>query len=237
MSAVRTTAVAGALLAGALVLAACSADPGASSSPSAGGATSEASAGPGATGEAEGADGSAAGAGGTDGTDATDGADGTDSSDGTDGTDGTAGDGDAAAPGTAGDALPTAPPVDLDEEASFGTGVTATVVRVDAIEAEARGPGEISGPALAFEVEVTNGADAEVSLDAVTVNLTDADGAPGLPMTGSPADPFGGVLAPGRSTTGVYVFTVDSDARDDVTLEVAYTTEAHVVLFRGDPAE
>lgn len=142
----------------------------------------------------------------------------------------------APAPGTAGDALPTAPPVALDEPADFGTGVTATLAAVRAIQAEAHGPGEIAGPALAFEVVFTNGGSAPVSLDTVTVNLFDATGTPGSPMVGSPADPVEGELGPGATTTGVYVFTVPPDARSTVSLEVSYTTDAHVVVFQGDPS-
>lgn len=149
---------------------------------------------------------------------------------------GTGDDGAAPAPGTAGDALPTAPPVALAEEADFGTGVTAELAAVRAIQAEAHGPGEIAGPALAFDVVFVNGSAADVSLDTVTVNLTDADGAPGIPMAGPPADPVEGVLAAGARATGTYVFTIPEGARSTVSLEVGYTTDAQVVVFAGDPA-
>ncbi|GIG38662.1 hypothetical protein [Cellulomonas phragmiteti] len=141
------------------------------------------------------------------------------------------GDGSAPAPGE----LPTMPPVGFADAADFGTGVTAEVVRVDPIEAEGRGPGELSGPALAFRVEVSNDSAAPVDLASVTVNVTDAAGAPGAPLSGPPAAPFTGAVDPGGSATGTYVFLVPDAARDQVVLEVSYSTDASVVVFSGSP--
>lgn len=135
-------------------------------------------------------------------------------------------------PGT----LPTAPPVPLDEVADFGTGVTARVDSVDAIEAQAQGPGEVSGPGVAIDVTVTNDSSAPVDLALFLVNLTDGDGNPGIPMLGDPAEPVEGTLAPGGSVSGTYVFTVDEDARDGVRIEASYSTDAPVVVFEGDVA-
>ncbi len=133
--------------------------------------------------------------------------------------------------------LPTAEPVALSETADFGTGVTSELAGVEAIRAEPQGPGEIAGPALAFDISLTNTSAAAVDLGAVTVNLTDDAGVPGLPMTGPPATPFSGSLAPGASVTGTYVFAVDEGSRSVVALEVSYSTQAPVVVFRGDPAD
>lgn len=133
-------------------------------------------------------------------------------------------------PGT----LPTAPPVALDEVADFGTGVTTRVDSVDGIEAQAQGPGEVSGPGVAIDLTVTNDSPDPVDLALFLVNLTDADGNPGIPMLGDPADPVEGVLAPGASVSGTYVFTVDEDARDGIRIEASYSTAAPVVVFAGD---
>lgn len=136
-----------------------------------------------------------------------------------------------AAPGD----LPTAAPVELTEVADFGTGVTAEVQQVEAIQAEGRGPGELSGPALVFRIAVTNGSGAPVDVDAVTVNVADMTGAPGAPLAGPPAEPFTGSVEPGASAVGTYVFAVPADSRDLVQLEVSYSTDASVVVFAGDP--
>jgi hypothetical protein len=140
-------------------------------------------------------------------------------------------------PGTAADALPTAPPVTLDDVADFGTGVTARVASARAIEAQAHGPGEIAGPALVFEVVFTNDGREAVDLGSVTVNLYGSDGTPGIPMSGDPSDPVSGSVGPGRSASGTYVFAIPTDKRSTVTLEVSYTVDTHVVVFQGNPAE
>lgn len=139
----------------------------------------------------------------------------------------------AAAP--APDELPTAPPVDLSDEADFGTGVTAEITQIESIEAEGRGLGERSGPALVVHLEVTNGSSEPVDMDTVTVNLADATGAPAAPLSGPPAAPFARAVDPGNTAVGSYVFLVPPDARDQVTLEVSYSTDASVVVFAGDP--
>lgn len=149
---------------------------------------------------------------------------------GPDATDQPAGEAVAPEPGT----LPTAPPVALDEVADFGTGVTTRVDSVDGIEAQAQGPGEVSGPGVAIDLTVTNDSAAPVDLALFLVNLTDADGNPGIPMLGDPAEPVQGVLAPGGSVSGTYVFTVDEDARDGIRIEASYSTDAPVVVFAGD---
>lgn len=137
--------------------------------------------------------------------------------------------------GAPSDVLPTLAPVALDEAAAFGTGVSATLGAVRAVEVEGQGPGEVSGPALAFEVVVTNGTGAPVDLSTVTVALTDDSGAPGLPMSGAPASPFAGELAAGASATATYVFRGVQDGLA-LRLEVSYSTAAPVVVFAGTPA-
>lgn len=131
--------------------------------------------------------------------------------------------------------LPTSPPVDIAAEADFGTGVTAEITQVEKIEAEGRGLGERSGPALVFHLELTNGSSGPVDMDAVTVNLADATGAPAAPLSGPPAAPFSRTVEAGGTAVGTYVFLVPPAARDQVALEVSYSTDASVVVFAGDP--
>ena len=56
------------------------------------------------------------------------------------------------------------PPVALDEPAFFGNGVVARVTSLEAVQGEARGPGEIAGPALRVVVEIRNTSERAVSL-------------------------------------------------------------------------
>jgi hypothetical protein len=73
-----------------------------------------------------------------------------------------------------------------------------------------------------------------VDLSAVVVTLLDSEEAPGIEMSARPADPLSGALRPGKSTKGVYVFTVDKDRRNPITVNVTLAGAAPVLLFKGD---
>ena len=124
----------------------------------------------------------------------------------------------------------------LSQPADFGTGVVAKLDKIESIVATAHGPGEISGPALAFTITVTNRSTGTVDLGSVIVNLTDAHGDPGVSMFGPPSVLLSGTLAVGASATGTYVFAVASSAASMVRLEMSYSTQAPTVVFAGDPA-
>ena len=71
--------------------------------------------------------------------------------------------------GTIEDTVTTSPelvvePVAIGEVGAFGDGVTTRVTNVEAVEAEAFMPGEMSGPALAVTIEISNGTAAPVEL-------------------------------------------------------------------------
>jgi hypothetical protein len=169
---------------------------------------------------------------------------GTDSSAQSSPTDPTAGGSDGGDPGGSDDpggqgtqatALPTLPPVELDQEADFGDGVTARVTGVRAVDAEASGAGEIGGPALAFTIELDNRTTEQLPLDTVTVLMVygGAD-TPAIPILGDPrARPFSGRLEPDAAKSGVYIFTVPEDGRDDVTLTVSHASLSPIVAFQG----
>ena len=128
---------------------------------------------------------------------------------------------------------PTAPPVDLEDPAEIGE-ITARLARIEAIEGEAEGPGEIAGPALRVTVELTNGSAAAAALTGVVVNLYHGpDAAPAELLAGSGSAWFEGALAPGATVTGVYVFTVPLDDRDPIQVTVFVTPDEPTVLFEG----
>ena len=129
--------------------------------------------------------------------------------------------------------MPTNPPVPLTGTADFGGQITARLSEVTPIDATAKIPGEISGPALQVTVEITNGSADAIGLDSVSVNLATKDGTPASPITTDPAAPLSGVLAPGEKRSGVYVFTVPTDALGDVSVDVLYSAGAPIVLFQG----
>lgn len=129
--------------------------------------------------------------------------------------------------------IPTNPPVPLTGTADFGGQITARLSEVKQIDATAKVPGEISGPALQVSVEISNSSADAIGLDSVSVNLSTKDGTPASPITTDPAAPLSGVLAPGEKRSGVYVFTVPSDALGDVSVDVLYSAGAPIVLFQG----
>ena len=84
-------------------------------------------------------------------------------------------------PGTAtGATVPVEPvqtlaPVPLESVGGFRTGLTVESASISAVEAEAKAPGEISGPALRVTVDAANDAGDAVSLDGVVVFLSYGD--------------------------------------------------------------
>lgn len=127
-------------------------------------------------------------------------------------------------------------PVKLDAPSKAADGVKVQLTKVAAIKAKAVGPGEVSGPAVALTVTITNGTDRPVDIGSVVINVTAADQTPGSQMTGPPARNFSGSLKPGAKATGVYVYTVATTKRDPVTVEVTVRPADPVVVFRGRAA-
>lgn len=129
---------------------------------------------------------------------------------------------------------PALPEVALDAPAAVGNGVVATLPRIEAIEGTAVGPGNIAGPALRITVRIENGTQEPVWLDGVAVNLyTGEDRTPASPLDDPSRRPFTGSIEPGESGEGVYVFSVATEARDLITIEVGYQAGAPLLLFTG----
>lgn len=128
---------------------------------------------------------------------------------------------------------PTAAPVALTETAQFGSGVAVNLTSLTKITTVAQGPGEVSGPGLAVTIAFTNNSSSPVSLDGVNVTLDDGNANPASPMSGDPAVPFTGDLAPGASATGVYVFSFPDDYKDPSRIQVSYSADAPILEFLG----
>lgn len=143
--------------------------------------------------------------------------------------------------GTTRSAVPSATvvrrkPVALDARGQAADDVTVQLTKISAIQAKGQGPGEVSGPALAFTIAVRNGTTDRLSLAAVAVNVAASDDTPASQMTAKPAKPFTGSLDAGASGTAVYVFDVAKSKRKPVTVEVAVRPGDPVVVFRGSAA-
>lgn len=132
---------------------------------------------------------------------------------------------------------PSLPEVALDAPAAVGNGIVATIASVEAIDGSAVGPGNIAGPALRVTVHIENGTAEAVSLDGVAVNLYyGTDRTPASPLDDPSGAPFTGMVDPGATGQGVYVFSVPTDVRDLVTVEVGYQAGAPLLLFTGPAA-
>ncbi len=127
-----------------------------------------------------------------------------------------------------------APPVSFEEQVQIAPSFRATVDEIRAIDGVGQGIGEISGPALAFTITLTNDTKNVLKTAGAVVNLYDSTASPAIPLLGDPnADPLTGSIAPGASVTGTYVFRVPPEARDSVTLTIAFDPELSVVVFTG----
>lgn len=129
---------------------------------------------------------------------------------------------------------PTADPVPLDEPAQPEASVSVVLDRVEEVEGEANLPGEVGGPSLRVTVTVENGTDAELDLTSAVVNLYHgADRAPAIPLLQPGHEDFPTSMAAGERASGVFVFNVPEDRRDDVLVEFDLSSGSTVVLFQG----
>jgi hypothetical protein len=134
---------------------------------------------------------------------------------------------------TGGTESTTAP---LTEKAALGNGVSVQVSKIESVQGEAQGPGEIAGPAVRVSIEVTNGTKKEVPMNLALVNVYyGKNKAPASPLSGPGVAPLSGTIPAGGSASGTYVFGVPVNQRDPLTVEFSYTTDAPTVIFSGKP--
>lgn len=128
-------------------------------------------------------------------------------------------------------AVVTLPPVPLGTPAALAASVEVRVVDVEAVEVTGRGPGQMSGPAVAVTVEVANDGPVDLAVAGVAVSLAYA-GSEAPPVDGPPADPVVGPVPAGTDVRGTYVFIVPEDERDGLTVRVGLASQP-VVVFTG----
>ena len=129
---------------------------------------------------------------------------------------------------------PSAAPVDLKDKKDVKGGVSATITEMQAVKGEAKGIGEIAGPAVRFKVTVTNSTAQAISLESAVVDLTfGRDEEPAGSLSGPDAAAFPSSVAPGDTGTGVFVFAVPLEARDHVTIHFNLEAETPVATFAG----
>jgi hypothetical protein len=130
----------------------------------------------------------------------------------------------------------TKSPVAIGSTASFGGGVTAKVIKAEAVQSSGSGPGEFTGqPAVAFTIRLTNSSAKPLSLSTVVVNASyGRDATPAVPDDGKTSHPMSGQLMPGQSASGVYVFLIPTEERKRVAVSVSYAARTPTVVFTGD---
>lgn len=123
--------------------------------------------------------------------------------------------------------------VELDATVPIDRGADARIVSIEKVTSQAKGPGEISGPALRVTFEVAAGSK-PVGVADLSVNAYfGPQRVPAISMTRPGADPFSGTIKAGRTARGVYVFNVPKSQRKDVTIELFYAADRPAVRFRG----
>lgn len=128
-------------------------------------------------------------------------------------------------------------PVPLDQPTDFGNAVEVVLTKVERVEVEARGPGQVSGPSVRVQLGLTNGSAEALDLAAVVVNLYAPDGTPGAPMEGGEGFvPFTGALLPGATAVGTYTLRLPDGVPEDAALylTVGYDADVPTVVFEGE---
>lgn len=137
--------------------------------------------------------------------------------------------------GGAGAVLPEFPPAPLDEPVSAPTGLSASLVSIEAVDGEAVGAGDVGGPAIRVTVRLTNDSATALDTSLTVVNgYSGADREPAGTLVKPGGKPFSGTIEPGESQEAVFLFTVPEDARGDVTITVDYAAGQPAFVFQGD---
>ncbi|WP_186759072.1 hypothetical protein [Arthrobacter alpinus] len=111
---------------------------------------------------------------------------------------------------------------------------SAKVSDLTAITGEAKGPGEIAGPAVRFVVTFDNGSSEPMSLGNVVINVdSGADKIPAIPLSGSDTSVFPETVNPGQSATATYVFLMPESQRDQVRVFLTYSASSPIAVFEG----
>ena len=115
-----------------------------------------------------------------------------------------------------------------------GTGVSVQVTKIDKVQGQAHGVGELAAPSLRFTVEVKNAGTKAVNLDlAILTAYYGPKQTPAVDLSGPGAVALPQVLKPGHQAAGRYVFVVPTSARNRVRLDFSYSLKAPKVVFTG----
>lgn len=125
-------------------------------------------------------------------------------------------------------------PVPIDEPAEVFDGVSAAVSSLEAVDGEARGPGDVAGPSVRVTVAVTNDTATSIDLSTAVVNVTYGDDdSPASSLPGPGVEAFPGSVAAGATAVATLVFSVPIDQRAGITVTFDYSVDVPIVAFTG----
>lgn len=120
------------------------------------------------------------------------------------------------------------------QEPGEATGITASLVKFESVTGEVVGPGDVAAAAVRVTLDVTNTGTGPLDLNLVVMNAyIGAQRDPAETYEQPGGSPVNGSLAPGETATGVYLFRIPEDRRDDVTFVVDYYAGQPAITFRG----
>lgn len=129
----------------------------------------------------------------------------------------------------------TAPPAAFSGKAAYSDGVSLAITKVEQGTVQEQGPGAFTGdPKTMITVALTNGSKAAIKLDQVVVSAR--YGSPARvarPTYGSGAKDFSGTVAPGKTATATYSFSVPTTQLKNVTMAVDFDGLHAAATFRG----
>lgn len=131
--------------------------------------------------------------------------------------------------------LPELPPVGLQQPIVAPDGVSAKLTKLESVDGEAVGAGDIAGPAIRVTVELSNGTSADFDTALTVVNAYyGADRTPANALVKPGGRSLSGTIASGASQDAVYIFSIPEDERGDVTITVDYAPGQPAIVFQGD---
>ncbi|MGY2743221.1 hypothetical protein [Arthrobacter sp. UYCu723] len=122
----------------------------------------------------------------------------------------------------------------LDEPIAIGPRVEAHLGQLEAVDGEAAGVGEVSGPAVRFVVTLTNrtGQDLPTNNTVVTANAG-PDERPALQLSGPGATSLPAVIPAGQEISANFVFLIPPELRNQVRIFVNYEASSPIAAFAG----
>lgn len=130
-------------------------------------------------------------------------------------------------------AVSTLKPVAIGTPVTVTGDVQVSLKDLRRITVTANGPGETSGPAVSFVVEVRNDSAEQVDLGGFAVTATYGKSTPAIPSGAEPSKPLSGALTAGKSASGTYVFRVPKTGSKTITVQVASNAASGIAVFRS----